>query len=59
MLSLLKELAPDLAFKRFLDLFTMFYGQLPMEECSALFCAHILGIPQRGFYNLKGAGPLW
>jgi C-3',4' desaturase CrtD len=53
-IPLLKQTVPLTDFKRMLDMLSFFYGQLPLEGCSNLFCAYLVGLARRGIYYVKG-----
>ncbi len=52
--SLLKKTVGNPEFKRLLDILCFFYAQLPLEGCSSLFFAYLMGLPRRGIFYIEG-----
>jgi C-3',4' desaturase CrtD len=53
-IPLLKQTVPQAEFKRLLDTLSFFYAQLPLEGCSSLFCAYLIGLARRGIFYING-----
>lgn len=51
---LLEETVGNPEFKRLLDLLCFFYAQLPLEGCSSLFFAYLVGLTRRGIFYIEG-----